>query len=63
MSIRGGFLRMGCFDLPAVQGALKSLFTPQSISFSALWPLYGPALTSVHDYWKDHSFDYTALCQ
>ena len=21
--------------------------------------LYGPALTSVHDYWKNHSFDYT----
>ena len=24
--------------------------------------LYGPALTSVHDYWKNHSFDYTDLC-
>ena len=23
--------------------------------------LYGPALTSVHDYWKNHSFDYTGL--
>ena len=21
--------------------------------------LYGPALTSVHDYWKNNSFDYT----
>ena len=25
--------------------------------------LYGPILTSVHDYWKNHSFDYTDLCQ
>ena len=21
--------------------------------------LYGPTLTSIHDYWKNHSFDYT----
>ena len=25
--------------------------------------LYGTALTSVHDYWKNHSFDYMDLCQ
>ena len=25
--------------------------------------LYGPALTSIHDQWKNHSFDYTDLCQ
>ena len=25
--------------------------------------LYSPALTSLHDYWKNHSFDYTDLCQ
>ena len=24
--------------------------------------LYGPTLTSVHDYWKNHRFDYTELC-
>ena len=24
--------------------------------------LYGPALTSIHDYWKNHSFDYMDLC-
>ena len=28
-----------------------------SISSSALSLLYGPALTSVHDFWKNHSFD------
>ena len=34
--------------------------TPQfkSISSSALNFLYGPPLTSIHDYWKNHSFDY-----
>ena len=29
----------------------------------ALSLLYGPTLTSIHDYWKNHSFDYTKLCQ
>ena len=24
--------------------------------------LYGPALTSIHDHWEDHSLDYTELC-
>ena len=25
--------------------------------------LYDPTLTSVYDYWKNHSFDYMDLCQ
>ena len=25
--------------------------------------LYGSTLTSIHDYWKNHSFDYTDLCR
>ena len=25
--------------------------------------LYGPTLTSIHDYWKNHSFDYTNLIE
>ena len=25
--------------------------------------LYGPTLTSIHDYWKNYSFDYMDLCQ
>ena len=36
--------------------------TPQFTSINslvALSLLYGPALTSVHDYFKNHSFDYT----
>ena len=29
----------------------------QNISSSTLRVLYGPTLTSIHDYWKKHSFD------
>ena len=39
----------------AVQGTLKSLL--QHHSSSAAGFLYGPTLTSIHDYWKNHSFD------
>ena len=51
-------------DLLAVQGTLNSSPTLQfeSISSSALSLLYGPALTSVHDYWKTRRFDSTDLC-
>ena len=37
--------------------------TPQfkSINSSVLSLLYGPSLTPKHDYWKNHSFDYTDL--
>ena len=38
--------------------------TPQfkSISSLVLSLLYGPTLTFIHDYWKNHSFDYTDPC-
>ena len=51
--------RMDWLDFLAVQGTLKSSPTPQfkSINSSALSFLYGPTLTSIHDYWKNHSFD------
>ena len=32
--------------------------TVQKHQFLALSLLYGPTLTSTHDYWKNHSFDY-----
>ena len=51
--------RIDWFDL-VVQGTLKSSPVPR-ISSSVLSLLYGPALTSVHDYWKNHTFDYTDL--
>ena len=34
----------------------------KGINSSVLSLLYGPALTSVHNYWKNHSFDYTGPC-
>ena len=42
----------------------KSSPTPpfKRINSSALSFLYDPTLKSIHDYWKNHSFDYTELC-
>ena len=53
------------FDLLAVQGSRKSSTRPQfeSINSLLLRLLYGPTLTSIHDYWKSHSFDYIDLYQ
>ena len=51
--------RMAWFDLLAVKGTQESSPTPQfkSIHSLALSFLYGPILTSIHDHWKNHSFD------
>ena len=51
--------RMEWLDLLAVQGTLKSSPTPQlkSINYLALSFLYSPTLTSIHDYWENHSLD------
>ena len=51
--------RIDCFDLLAVQRTLKSFLQHHNLKTSIL---YGPALTSVHDYWKNHRFDYMDLC-
>ena len=34
----------------------------EGINYSELSLLSGSALTSIHDYWKNHSFDYSDLC-
>ena len=53
--------RINWFDLLAVQE-----FSPapqfESINSSTFRLLNGSTLTSVHDYWKNHSFDLTDLC-
>ena len=51
--------RMDWLYLLAGQGTVKSSPTPQfkSINSSALSLLHSPTLTSIHDYWKNHSFD------
>ena len=42
----------------------ESPLTPQfkSINSSAFSFLYSPTLTSIHDFWKNHSFDWMNLC-
>ena len=51
------FFRIDWFDLLEAQGTLKSSPAPQfrNISSSVLSLLCGPALTSVHNYWKNRS--------
>ena len=51
-------LRMDWLDLLAVQGTLKSLLQHHSpkASTPVLSFLHSPTLTSLHDYWKNHSF-------
>ena len=58
--------RMDWLDLLAVQGALKSFLQHLSSKASILWHsafffLHSPTLTSIHDYWKNHSLDYIDL--
>ena len=59
--------KIGWFDLLAVQGTLKGLLQLQFKSIKSLvlilfffsptplGLLYGPTLTSIHDYWKNHN--------
>ena len=57
--------RMDWLDLLAVQETLKSLLQHHSSKTSILWCfsfLYSPTITSIHDYWKNHSFDQMDLC-
>ena len=54
--------RMDWLNLFAVQGTLKSLPQHHSSKASGLHFLYSPTLTSINDYWKNHSFDQTDLC-
>ena len=52
--------RMDWFNLLPVQGTHKSLLQHHSSKasiFMVLSSLYGPTLTSIHNYWKNHSFD------
>ena len=50
--------RMDLLDLLAVQRTLKRLQHHSSkASILRLSFLYSPTLTSIHDYWKNHSFD------
>ena len=51
--------RIDWFDLLAVQGTLKSLCQHHSLKASVLWcsVFFIVQLTSIYNYWKNHSFD------
>ena len=52
--------RMDWLDLPGGQGTLKSLLQHHSSKASILQCsafFHSPALTSIHDHWKNHSLD------
>ena len=57
----------GLISLMSKGDSQESSPTPQfesnSINSLALTLLYSPTLTSIHDFWKNHSFDYIDLCQ
>ena len=57
--------RSGWFESCSSRDSQESSPTPQfkSINSLVLSLLDGPPLTFIHDYWKNHSFDYIDLCQ
>ena len=56
--------RMDCLDLLELQVTQESSPTPQlkSINSLTLSFLCSPTLTSIHDYWKNHSLEEMDLC-
>ena len=52
---------------PLQSKGLSRVFSSTAVQkhqfFSAQPFFYCPALTSIHDYWKNQSFDYTDLCR
>ena len=61
VNIQGWFIS---FRIDSPKDSQESSPTPQfeSINSLVLGLLYGPTLTSIHDYWKNHIFDYMDLC-
>ena len=55
--------RIDWLDFLAVQGTLKSFLQFESSKSLVFNLLYCPTLTSIHDFWKNHSFDYMDLRQ
>ena len=56
--------RIDWFDLLIVQGTFNlSSNTIQKHQFFRAQFLYVPTFTSIYNNWKNHSFDYTNICQ
>ena len=53
-----GLISLQCKGLSRV----LSHTTVQKHSLKGAQPSSGPTFTSIHDYWKNHSFDYMDLC-
>ena len=65
MNIQDWFrLRLTVWSPCSPRDSQESSPAPQfkSISSLVLSLLYGPTFTSIHDYWKNHSFNETDLC-
>ena len=62
-----GWFPLGLIGLTSLQSKeLSRVFsniTVQKHQFFSTQPWYSPTLTSIRDYWKNHGFDYTYLCQ
>ena len=59
-TLRTHLFRMDWLDLPSVQRTLKSLLQHHSSKASVFWCsayFIVQLSTSIHDYWKNHSFD------
>ena len=65
MNIQGwfplGLTGLSCFLFKGLSRVFFSTTIKKYQLFSLTF-LYGPALTSVNDYWKNHSFNYTDFC-
>ena len=61
MNIQGWF-PLGLTDLSSLLSKGLSRVFSSTINSSALRLLHGRTLTSLHDCWKSHSFDYMDLC-
>ena len=60
ISFRIDWLNVLAVQADSQQSSPKLQF--KSISYSVLSFHYSPTLTSIRDYWKNHSFDQTDLC-
>ena len=64
MSIQAWYIRIDwspCCPRDSQEFSWESQF--KSISYSAFILLYGPTVTSIHDCWKNHRFEYMGLYQ
>ena len=62
MNIQGWF-PLGLTGLISLLSkGLSRVFSNTTVQKHQFLLLYGPILTCIHDYWKNHSFDYMDLC-